>query len=168
MTAVRLEPLQRQHLTATLRWVNDPEWMRLLNRAAAVSAGEHERWFASLAMRRDCRYFAVMSGERHVGNVWLWEIDTRHRHAEVRILIGEHDAIGCGLGTAALRRLEPVAFEDMGLHRLYAYVLDINPRARRAFEKAGYGIEGRLREDRWSDGEFLDVHVLARLRGDAA
>ena len=167
MADIRLEPLARHHLAATLRWVNDPEGMRLLNRAALVAADEHERWFSAMTTRRDCRYFAVMHGDAHVGNVWLWDIDTRHQRAEVRILIGERAAIGQGAGTAALERLASIAFGDMALRRLYAYVLEINPRARRAFEKAGFRLEGRLREDRVSDGRFVDVDLLARLRGDA-
>lgn len=166
MADIRLESLTRHHLAATLRWVNDPELMRLLNRAAPVAADEHERWFSALEARRDCRYFAVMSGDAHVGNVWLWDIDTRHQRAEVRILIGERTAIGQGVGSRALERLASIAFGEMAINRLYAFVLEINPRARRAFEKAGFRHEGRLREDRSSDGRFVDVDLLSRLRGD--
>ena len=43
------------------------------------------------------------------------------------------------------------AFEQLGLHRVYAYVLAFNPPARRAFEKAGFALEGTLRDDRRVD-----------------
>ena len=44
-------------------------------------------------------------------------------------------------------------------------VLAINPAARRAFEKAGFAVEGTLRADRWTGAGFVDTHVLGRLRG---
>jgi RimJ/RimL family protein N-acetyltransferase len=56
------------------------------------------------------------------------------------------------------------AFERLNLHRVYAYVLAINPRARRAFEKAGFALEGTLREDRWAGDAYTDVYLLGRLK----
>jgi RimJ/RimL family protein N-acetyltransferase len=41
--------------------------------------------------------------------------------------------------------------------------MDFNPRARQAFEKAGFALEGTLRDDRWIGDGFSDVFVLGRL-----
>ena len=49
------------------------------------------------------------------------------------------------------------------MHRVYAYVLAFNPRARKAFEKCGFVLEGVLREDRRSGGGYTDVFVLAKV-----
>jgi RimJ/RimL family protein N-acetyltransferase len=80
------------------------------------------------------------------------------------------DHAGKGAGTEAISRLCDYAFDQLNLHKVYAYVLAINPRARRSFEKAGFVLEGTLREDRWTGEEFTDVYLLARLfpRSDAA
>jgi RimJ/RimL family protein N-acetyltransferase len=43
-------------------------------------------------------------------------------------------------------------------------VLGINPRALRAFEKAGFAVEGVLKEDRWDGDRYCDVYLLGRLR----
>jgi RimJ/RimL family protein N-acetyltransferase len=164
---VRLEPLDARHLERTLAWVNDPELSRLLDRALPVTATEHEQWFRGLSDRADCRYFAVETSEgRHLGNVWLWNIDRRHRRAEARIVIGDPAGTDRGIGTQALGLLTTFAFDSMGLHKLYAYVLAFNLRAKRAFEKAGFQIEGLLRADRWSDAGWDDVYLLARLQED--
>ena len=55
-----------------------------------------------------------------------------------------------------------LAFSELGLHRIYAYVLAINPRAQRAFERAGFALEGKLRDDRWVDDRFVDAYLLAQ------
>jgi RimJ/RimL family protein N-acetyltransferase len=161
-----LVPLAREHLAATLAWANDGALMRLLNRERPVAPGEHERWFARLAARDDERHFAVMQGAAHVGNVWLAAIDRRHRKAEVRIVIGEPAARGRGIGRAAIDLVAAHAFDRLGLHRLYAYVLAPNDPARRAFEAAGFTVEGQLRHDRWTGETWVDAVVLARLAPD--
>lgn len=163
---VRLVPLDRVHMARTRTWANDPELSRLMDRARPVSEPEHEAWFETLQGRTDCAYFAVEQPEEphHVGNVWLWAIDERHRKAELRIVIGEPTARGRGLGRQAIDLLCRHGFERLHLHRVYAYVLSVNPGARRAFEQAGFSLEGVLREDRWlGDDRYADAYLLARL-----
>jgi RimJ/RimL family protein N-acetyltransferase len=160
---VTLRPFERRHLAATLAWANDPELGRLLDRAKTIPADEHERWFESLAGRADTRYFAIETGGRHVGNVWLADIDERHSKAEVRIVMGL-DAVGRGCGSQALQLIAEHALGALGLRRLYAYVLAFNPRAKRAFEKAGFELEGTLRQDRLAGATPVDVFVLGRVK----
>lgn len=161
---VRLVPLGRSHLERTLAWANAPELMRLMDRQRLVSAEEHETWFTSVVQGGDCAYFAIETPQAaHVGNVWLWAIDRRHRKAELRVVIGEQAARGQGLGAAAIDELCRHGFEQLGLHRIYAYVLAVNPAARRAFERAGFVLEGTLRDDRWAGDRFVDAHLLARV-----
>jgi RimJ/RimL family protein N-acetyltransferase len=160
---VTLVPLDQTHLALTRAWANDGELARLMDRATPVSEDEHRAWFASLNSREDCRYFAVVERAIHVGTVWLWAIDARHRKAEIRIVIGDAAARGRGVGTRAIDLVSRYAFEQLGLHRVYAYVLALNPRARRAFEKAGFSVEGTLRDDRSVGDGYVDSHLLSRL-----
>ena len=162
---LELVPLNRPHLARTREWANDPELMRLMDRKQPVSPVEHEAWFASLPRRADCAYFAIetVDGRAHIGNVWLWDIDRRHRKAELRVVVGDRDARGKGLGAEAIDRLCRYGFEKLDLHRVYAYVLGINPSARKAFEHAGFSLEGTLRDDRWAVDRFIDSYLLARV-----
>jgi RimJ/RimL family protein N-acetyltransferase len=166
-SAVSLQPFERRHLAQTLQWTNDPELARLLDRRNRVTAEEHERWFAALASREDTLYFAIEDVSGHIGNVWLADIDSRHQKAEVRILLAT-GAVNRGCGSGALRLLAHHAFGEMKLHRLYAFVLAFNPRARRAFEKAGFKLDGTLRDDRFDGARFADAFLLSRLEGDLA
>lgn len=165
---LRLRPLAHEHLAQTLAWVNDPELKRLLDRVDDVPPEEHDRWFQELSRRSDCQYFAIERDDdgRHIGNVWLWAIDVRHRRAEVRILIGERSWTDQGLGTEAITLLSRHAFDQLNLHKLVAYVLAFNPRAKRAFEKAEFTTVAVLRADRWAVDRYVDVFLLERLRED--
>ena len=90
----------RRHLERTRVWANDPAIMRLMDRARPVSAGEHEAWFLSLADGTTVPISPLKRGEPelHVGNVWFFAIDRRHRKAELRVVIGETAARGQGYG----------------------------------------------------------------------
>src|SRR4030095_8382056 len=84
---IRLIPLSEKHLDRTFVWVNDPALMHLLGRAQRVESDEHQRWFERLKHRSDCCYFSVetVDSGRHVGNIWLWDINTVDKKAEVRM-----------------------------------------------------------------------------------
>ncbi|NOT24855.1 MAG: GNAT family N-acetyltransferase [Acidobacteria bacterium] len=167
MTAgrVRLVPLDRNHLNQTRQWASDPELMRLMDRQRPVTVEEHEIWFNTVVQGDDCAYFAIETLEdpAHVGNVWLWNIDQRHRKAELRIVIGDEATRGQGLGAEAIDLACRHGFQNLGLHRVYAYVLALNPTALRAFARAGFGVEGTLRDDRWTGERYIDSYLLARV-----
>ena len=86
----------------------------------------------------------------------------------MRVLFGDEAARGRGYGSDAIDLLAGVAFDTIGLHRLYAYVFAINPQAKRAFEKSGFKAEGVLRQERRIGDEYVDVYLLARLASDRA
>ena len=136
-----------------------------MNRAHPVTEAEHQAWFDTVVSGDDCAYFAIETADhiRHVGNVWLWGIDRRHRKAELRVVVGDAGARGRGIGSAAIDQLCRYGFERLQLHRIYAYVLAINPAGLRAFQRAGFALEGTLRDDRWTGDRFIDAYLLARM-----
>ncbi|PKL46580.1 MAG: hypothetical protein CVV42_15845 [Candidatus Riflebacteria bacterium HGW-Riflebacteria-2] len=161
--SIRLRPFERSDQKKYRDWVNNSEIASLVDRVLPVSDHEHEKWYSSIIENRNCVFFAIESIKpvKHIGAIWLWNIDSRHRKAELRVLIGESSAVNKGLGTEAIAMISSFAFNKLNLHRLYAYVLLKNARAIRAFEKAGFVKEGELREDRFIDGVYEDVAFMA-------
>jgi len=102
----------------------------------------------------------LSSDAQHIGNIYLREIDWVARRAEVSILIGESGQRSKGYGQASLRLVIGHAFDDLGLARLYAFVLKDNQQSRRMFEKCGFVLEGTLRGHAFKSGSFKDVHVM--------
>lgn len=161
---LKLSAFEERHLENVRRWVNDPVVADFLDRAFPVSDAEHQKWYSNIVQRQDCVFFAIETSEgEHIGNVWLWNIDWRHRKAELRVLIGQSERQGRGLGTEAITAACNFAFNKLNLHRVYAYVLSNNPRAKRAFERAGFVQEGVLQGDRWSNGVYIDCFILGVL-----
>lgn len=158
---VRLRPFEPEDQPEYRKWVNDPEIMSLVDRFRPVTKEEHRAWYRDMTSRPDRIVFAVerASDGAYVGNIWLHDVDLRHRKAEVRIVLGRH--LGAGLGTAALNLLREYAFGRVDLEKLFAFVLASNPRARKAFVRAGFRREARLRGDRRVGGRRVDVDVLS-------
>ncbi len=52
----------------------------------------------------------------------------------------------------------------MNLHRVELAVLDFNEGALTCYRRCGFVEEGRLRQDRFVDGRYVDVIVMGVLR----
>lgn len=163
---VRLRAFELADAERYRAWINDPEMARLIDRDGPVGKAEHESWYRSLVTSPSVKAFAVdrLIDGAFIGVVWLYDIHERHRRAEVRIVIGDKTAWGGGYGPDALRVLARIAFGALKLDKLWADVLATNPRAVRAFERAGFAREGLLAGDRVLGKARVDVIRLGMLR----
>lgn len=163
---VRLRDIGAGDAAQWLVWLNDPEILGLMDMVAPVTAEQHERFLRyAIAENENARWFAIEREGRFIGKVWLWDINWRHRRAEVRILVGERESWGSGAGADALSIVTKHAFETLGLHKIYAFVHERNARSKGAFLKAGFVEEAVLREEASWDGRFQDVSRMALLAG---
>jgi RimJ/RimL family protein N-acetyltransferase len=71
---------------------------------------------------------------------------------------------GRGLATAALRAVTAHAFAHFDVTRIFAVPFDSNLASIRVLEKAGYVLEGRLRQSAIKYGEVLDQRIYAAYR----
>jgi UDP-4-amino-4,6-dideoxy-N-acetyl-beta-L-altrosamine N-acetyltransferase len=165
MSEFKVSPFEKKHLLAVLEWVNDPEIQDAIGTIRPITLSQHERWYESL-QTDDSRLYLVIeetkTGE-HVGMIGLNSIDLRYRNAELWIYLGTNAPRRAGLGTSAVRQVFDLAFNNIGLHRLYVHVFDYNETALRFFEKCGFVREGLLRQAVLKRGAFHDKHVLGIL-----
>ena len=83
-----------------------------------------------------------------IGTYAFDDIDWRIRSAEFGIMIGDKTYWNRGYGTEAVRLLCQHGFNTLNLNRIFLHVFENNPRAIRAYEKAGFILEGRERQAR--------------------
>ncbi|PWU44952.1 N-acetyltransferase [Micromonospora globispora] len=77
-------------------------------------------------------------------------------------------ARGRGVASAAAAALTAWGFADLGLHRIELCHAVANPASCRVADRAGYRLEGTLRESHlYGDGRRYDEHLHARLATDA-
>jgi RimJ/RimL family protein N-acetyltransferase len=150
-----------------LAWVNDPEVTRHLEiRAFPKTAAALSAVIAAPHQDRDRLSLAIVldSGRRHIGNIHVGPIDWIHRHADVRILIGENDAWAKGYATEAIRLVVDHAFRALNLHRLTASCYSVHEPSVAAFERAGFVREGIRRDHFRAQGRYVDAVMLGIAR----
>ena len=142
----------------------DPEVARYTGCKPVFSREEVVSAFLRFTGDRDRRFYLLVDpAGRIVGESVINEIDWDLRKANYRVAIFSPDLRGRGLGTWMAERACEVAFGELGLHRLELDVYSFNPRAERAYEKAGFRREGVLR-DAVRDGEgYADDILMAIL-----
>lgn len=142
----------------------NPEPPRALTRAQFDAGLERA---ADAAAAGTAVSFVVDVDGAAVGGASLFGFDPYARHSEagISLLPG---ARGRGVGTAAIRQLVEFGFVRRNLRRIHLEAIGSNIAAIRAYEKAGFVIEGRQREHAWVRGAYEDIVLMAILRADIA
>lgn len=175
---VELRPFRAEDVFAIAECLADPELLKFTGsvHSTAETVGRKVEvdqklrdWYGSRNDQVDRLDLAVVeraTGEC-VGEVVLNQLDLDDQRCNFRTLIGPRGR-GRGLGSEATRLIVDHGFGVLGLHRIGLDVYDFNPRAQRAYEKAGFVVEGRLREEFRFDDEWHDSILMAMLCEDWA
>lgn len=168
---IRLTAPEREDLPLFVEWLNDPEVRRGLAAYLPMSNALENQWYENLLKRpRETHPMTieVKDGDSWVkiGNMGLFDIDPRARSAEVGIMIGNKNYWNKGYGTEAMQLLLQHGFETLNLHRIMLRVYDYNKRAIRAYQKAGFVEEGRMRQSMYQEGKYYDTVIMSVLRNE--
>lgn len=155
---------------ALSRWARDTEYTRLLDSfpSRLWSAKKIQSWIERdfETGYRDGYFFVIRTNEedRLIGYTILFALNYPHGDAELGIGLGERAYWGKGYGTDTVRVVLRYAFTELNLRRVTLGVFAYNARAIRAYEKAGFKVEGRLRQYLARDGQRYDMIIMGMLR----
>lgn len=99
-----------------------------------------------------------------IGDVLLHWVSAEHRCGEIGYVFNPAYA-GCGFAAEAAHTVLHLAFDDLGLHRVFARVDARNKASARLAARLGMRQEAQLVEDEWFKGEWtdeLDFALLSR------
>ena len=167
---VRLRPLEERDLDPLERWWSDPEWQVFQQQTVRPQPSGpgrdlFRRWSTNDSGSGVGFSIEALEDGRLLGHFTLWGAALPARSATLGILVGP-DHVGRGYGTDAVRVVAGFGFRVMGLHRIGLAVAAFNARGRRAYEKAGFRVEGVRREAVFLDGRFTDEVLMSLLRHD--
>ena len=178
---VRFRGVERDELPIFVKWLNDPEVRQGILIHHPFSRAEEENWYNEMlthpmdehVLGIEARLSDTPAMEtppppvqehwRLIGSLAFTNIDWRNRSSEFGIMIGEKSCWNQGYGTEAVRLLLKHGFYTLNLNRIFLHVFENNPRAIRAYEKAGFVHEGRLRQAEFKDGRYIDTLVMSIL-----
>ncbi len=121
---------------------------------SAMLAADPRRTFA----------FAIVAEGRAVGGMGVFRQENIHfRTAEMGYYIAR-PYWGRGLATSAVRQACEHIFQTTDILRIFAQPLARNTASCRVLEKAGFSLEGVLRQNAVKNGQVQDMKLYARLR----
>jgi RimJ/RimL family protein N-acetyltransferase len=101
-----------------------------------------------------------------VGYFEIGSVDEANGFARLERFLIDPQLRGHGLGQRALHRIKDQFFADRRVYRLELVVATENHAAIACYQKAGFTIEGTLREARNFDGQRKSLHIMGLLRGE--
>ena len=144
----------------------DREMVRLTGSKSSYTHDEVVEFFKKSIDSADRYDFVILAPDGHIiGESVINEIDEEVRSANFRICLFHSSEFGRGIGSWVIEKTLEFAFDDRKLHRVDLDVFSFNPRAIRAYEKAGFQREGVLR-DAIKDGESYADDILMAILED--
>jgi RimJ/RimL family protein N-acetyltransferase len=166
---IRLRGVEKADVPKFHEWINDPDVNDGLEVYLPFSMADEEKWLENIGGHEQAEKPLAIEirdgdGWRMIGNCGFFNIEWANRAAEFGIMIGDKSVWNKGYGTEAVELILQHGFETLNLHRVFLRVYSTNPRARRAYEKAGFVAEGAMREAVYRHGRYADVHFMSVLR----
>lgn len=166
---VALRPLAIENATALAAWMNDEEVTYFM------FTGQRPMTVAQVAeeIRRQTEnpantVFLVEDRETGtpIGYAGLYDIHPTAHKAEFRVLLGAKEFWNKGYGTEVTELLTFYGFDRLNLNKVWLGVIDDNKGAVRAYEKAGFRVEGQLRQELYRNSRYYDAIRMSVLRAE--
>ncbi|MFD2787333.1 GNAT family N-acetyltransferase [Hymenobacter rubripertinctus] len=165
---IHLGPLRADQAATFHRWISDPAAIRYSLTAfqRPHTLPQVEQWLAATLQDTNSYSLGIyLSGTNElIGYAGISGISRHNRSGEYFILLGEKSCWGQGIGTEVTRRVVTLGFEQLNLHRIMLTVSEPNQGGVRAYLRAGFQPEGRLRQACYREGAFHDKLLMSVLR----
>lgn len=110
--------------------------------------------------------FAVRYRGDLIGLVNLDGLDWPNSHVEIGIALTDPEARGLGLAAEAIALLTSYCFGELGLHRIWARIIEDNSPSLHLFGKLGFQKEGALRQHVLRRGRYRDMYLYSLLKDE--
>jgi len=147
-------------------WANDVAAARLDGAFRPVNLVDVLRQFENAGKDPSRVMFAIRQRDATaiIGYLFIQNISSVHRSADIGIRIGEEKNRGHGYGKEALTMALDYCWRHLNLNRIGLIVFRNNQRAISIYKAAGFRVEGRLKKLFFIDGSWVDVLLMAAFR----
>jgi UDP-4-amino-4,6-dideoxy-N-acetyl-beta-L-altrosamine N-acetyltransferase len=155
-----LRDIESEDLRLVLDWRNREEVRALMFTDHVIGWDEHVAWYEEMKCATDARCLLFERAGRPTGVVGISGLDDEHGVAAWGFYMGDTESPK-GTGTLMLSMALGVAFGTPGVRKLHSEVFAFNERSLAVHACLGFQHEGLLRRERFKDGEYRDVVLLA-------
>lgn len=164
---VFLRPITRNDTRKILAWRNATYVVNNFFYRLPISEEEHTDWLVNKVEKGIVYQFVVhlIDTDEEIGCVYLQHYEAPNNSMESGVFMSEDAPKGQGLGTEAVKLMnDKVAFEMLGLSRIFARVIATNIGSLRLHEKVGFREISREKERVIPSGEIVECVTFEYLR----
>jgi len=111
---------------------------------------------------RDTHFYLISSDDgAKIGTIKIGPIDLVNKTSDLVCLIGNREYLGRGLAKEAIALGNKIAFEELDIRRLQGGMYESNVASIKAYTRAGWITEGRMKGYYWVDGKPMDRVCVA-------
>ena len=159
---IKFEYFEEKDFDLLINWINSPE---LLVKWAGTDIKDTNKENSSKII-----YKVIIeenNSKKIIGHIALNNIDFKNCSATLsKVLVGDPQMRGQGLGPKIIKKLLKKAFEDLGLHRIELGVFAFNKSAIKSYKKIGFIKEGEKRDFRKLNGEYYNLWQMSMLESE--
>lgn len=163
---LKLRALEPEDLDFLAQLENNPDFWLISHTLAPFSRYTLKRYIEESAKDifevRQQR-FAMALQDELIGFIDLFDFDPIHRRAGIGIVIASEEHRGQGLAKEGLELLCTYGFAHLGLHQLYANILEENTASIALFENLGFKAVGLKKDWVFYQGEFRNEILFQKL-----
>lgn len=163
---IKLRAMEPDDLDFLFVWENDESSWDVSNTVVPYSRHQLEDYIRNsgdIYSSRQLRLVICFS-EEPVGLIDLYDFDPHHLRAGIGVLIGNKRFRQKGIASASIKIMIGYAFKHLHLHQLFCHISDTNQSSRKLFENNGFIHSGTLKEWRFNELDYEDVHVYQLLK----
>ncbi len=165
---VDLKPLPPNGFEPFCRWLNDEEVIKYsLSKFKKINTQlEVRRWYSELFEEKNVFQSGIFlkKNQQLIGYAGICNISTANHSGEYFIFIGEKECWGKGIATEVTKKIIKAGFSQLKLNRLMLIVSAPNTGGVKAYKKAGFKEEGKLRQASFRDNSYHDKIVMSILK----
>lgn len=162
-----LRPYNKADIPMLTRWINSPDVRPFIVSVFPKTENLEEEWYEKLGKDDKNIVLCVETKDgKPIGGMGIHSIDWLNRTATTGAILGEKEYWGQGFGTDAKLVLLDYAFNVLNLRKIHSNVIGYNERSLRYSLRCGYKEEGRLRQEKYRNGEYHDLIQLSVFRED--
>ena len=153
---------------AYLAWLRDTEVNRFLESRFSVPQCLQDLvdFISSVNASADSLLLGIFlrKSGRHIGNIKIGPIVTRHARAEIGYLIGDRAVWGKGYAAEAIREICRYGFDELGLAKITAGLYETNKGSAKALLNAGFSHEATIPSHVICEGQRIASLLFGRVR----
>ena len=162
-----LIPFKEEHISDTyIGWLNDPGVNRFLEVQLVHQTYETVLSYVKSFYGDAEKYmWGIYTNDTNslIGTATLSDINRHHGRGVIGLMIGEKKYWGKDYGTETIKLIVDYAFRILKLHKVTAGAVANNQGSVKAFQKAGFEIEGTLKSQLFYNGTYCDALLMGKV-----